>query len=113
MISAHARVTLPRVNQLWPQSVSATQPPEMMASNNSATPMADTSDTRPGRRYLRYTPMNRAIGMVINSEKTAQGLSARAFTTTSASTAMMMIMMTNTPMSAATPPTLPSSSLAI
>ena len=57
--------------------------------------------------------MNRAIGTVISSENTPQGLSASALTTTSASTAMMMIMMMNTPISAATPPTAPSSSLAI
>ena len=57
--------------------------------------------------------MNRAIGMVMAIENTPHGLSASALTTTSASTAMRMIMMTKTPMSAATPPTAPSSSRAI
>src|SRR4029450_12754578 len=39
--------------------------------------------------------MNRAIGMVMASEKVPQGESARALTTTRASTASRMIMMAN------------------
>ena len=57
--------------------------------------------------------MNSAMGMVIAIENTPHGDSASALTTTSPSTAMRMIMMTNTPISAATPPTRPSSSRAI
>ena len=101
------------MNQSCPHVVSATQPPETIASSSSATPMTVTSETRPGRRNRRYTPMNSAIGIVIAMENTPHGLSARALTTTSARTAMMMIMMTNTATSAATPPNRPSSSRAI
>ena len=61
----HDNVTLDSVNQSAPQEVSATQPPETTASSSSATPMSVTSDTRPGRRYRRYSPMKIAIGMGI------------------------------------------------
>ena len=57
--------------------------------------------------------MKTAIGIVIAIEKTPQGLSASALTTTSASTASRITMMTRTPTIAATPPTTPNSSRAI
>lgn len=95
------------------QEDSATQPPATMASSSSATPMTETSVTRPGRRTRRYTPMKRAIGMVMPMEKTPQGECASAPTMTSASTASRMIMMTNTARRAAAPPTGPISSRAI
>jgi hypothetical protein len=57
--------------------------------------------------------MNRAMGMVIASEKVPQGDSARALTTTSASTASRMIMIANTASRAAAPPSGPISSRAI
>src|ERR1700716_823546 len=100
----HDKATFDKVNQSAPQEVSATQPPEMTASSSSTTPISDTSETRPGRRNLKYTPMKMAMGMVIAIEKTPHGLSARAPTTTSASTASRITMMTRTPMIAAAPP---------
>jgi len=106
-------VTFDSVNQSAPQSVSATHPPETTASSSSTTPISETSETRPGRRNRRYTPMKSAIGMVIEMENTPHGLSANALTTTSASTASRITMMTSTPTIAAAPPTTPSSSLAI
>ena len=57
--------------------------------------------------------MNSAIGMVRPIEKTPQGDSARALTTTSASTARMMIMIAKTAIRAAMPPTTPISSRTI
>src|SRR4029453_410602 len=48
--------------------------------------------------------MNRAMGMVMASEKVPQGESARALTTTRASTASRMIMIANTATRAAAPP---------
>ena len=57
--------------------------------------------------------MNSAIGMVMPTEKTPHGLSPSAFTTTSARIATMMIMMVSVAISAAVPPTRPSSSRAI
>lgn len=109
----HDNVTLDSVNQSAPQEVSATQPPETTASSSSATPMSVTSDTRPGRRYRRYSPMKIAIGMVIAMENTPHGLSASALTTTRASTASRITMITSTATIAAMPPMGPSSSRAI
>lgn len=60
-----------------------------------------------------YTPMNRAMGMVMAMENTPHGLCARALTTMSASTAMMMIMMAMTATMPAAPPTRPISSRTI
>ena len=57
--------------------------------------------------------MKMAIGIVIAMENTPQGLSASALTTTRPSTAKRITMMTSTPMIAAVPPTVPSSSRAI
>ena len=57
--------------------------------------------------------MNSAIGMVRPIEKTPQGDSARALTTTSESTARMMIMIAKTAIRAAMPPTTPISSRTI
>ena len=57
--------------------------------------------------------MNRAIGMVIATEKTPHGLSPSAFTTTRARIATMMIMIASVAIRAANPPTRPSSSRAI
>ena len=57
--------------------------------------------------------MNRAMGIVMATEKVPQGEPARALTTTRASTANKMIMMLTTATSAATPPTTPISSRAI
>jgi hypothetical protein len=57
--------------------------------------------------------MNRAIGMVMASEKVPQGESARALTTTRATTASRMIMIANTASRAAAPPRGPISSRAI
>ena len=113
MIRHHDSVTLDSVNHSVPQSVWAIQPPAATASSSSATPIKDTSETRPGRRKRRYRPMKRAIGIVIAMEKTPHGLSASALTTTRPSTASRMTMITNTPTIAAVPPTPPSSSRAI
>ena len=44
---------LEREPVLRPSSVSATQPPETIASSSSATPISETSETRPGRRNRR------------------------------------------------------------
>lgn len=57
--------------------------------------------------------MNSAIGMVIPTEKTPQGLSPSALTTTSERMATMMIMMVRVASVAAVPPIRPSSSRAI
>lgn len=57
--------------------------------------------------------MNRAMGMVSDTEYTPQADSPRALTTTSARMATMMIMMASVAISAAVPPTTPSSSRAI
>jgi hypothetical protein len=57
--------------------------------------------------------MNRAMGMVIPTEKTPHGLSARALTTTRARIATMMTMMSRVATRAAVPPMTPSSSRAI
>ena len=57
--------------------------------------------------------MNSAIGMVRPIEKTPQGDSASALTTTRASTARMMIMIAKTAIRAAMPPTTPISSRTI
>src|SRR5918998_6482718 len=89
------------------------QPPPMIARNNSATPITETSNTRPGLKNRKYTPMKMAMGNVIASENEPHGDSASASTTTSASTASRMTMMESTAMSAATPPTGPISSRAI
>src|SRR5882762_7149361 len=113
MMMHHDSATFESVNQSAPQEVSATQPPEATASNSRTTPINDTSEMRPGRKNLRYTPMKMAMGMVIAIEKTPHGLSARALTTTSARTASRITMMTSTPTMAAAPPTAPSSSRAI
>ena len=106
-------MTLDSVNHCTPQSVWPTQPPATTASSSSATPISDTSETRPGRMKRRYTPMKMAIGIVIAMENTPQGLSASALTTTRPSTAKRITMMTSTPTIAAVPPTVPSSSRAI
>ncbi len=89
------------------------QPPPTIASIKSPTPMSETSNTRPGRRKRRYTPIKSAMGMVMAMENAPHGDSASAFTTTNASTASRMIMMDSTAMRAATPPTGPISSRAI
>ncbi|MNW59826.1 hypothetical protein D3C74_377740 [compost metagenome] len=57
--------------------------------------------------------MNRAIGMVIATLKTPQGLSPREFTTTSARIATMISMMSSDATIAAVPPMRPSSWRAI
>ncbi len=57
--------------------------------------------------------MKRAMGMVIPTEKTPQGLSPRAFTTTRARMATMITMMSRVATRAAVPPMTPSSSRAI
>ena len=75
--------------------------------------MSETSRTRPGRRKRKYTPISRAIGMVIASEKAPHGDAASALTTTRARTASSITMIESTAMRAAAPPTGPISSLAI
>lgn len=71
------------------------------------------STTRPGRMRCIQKPMNRAIGMVMATEKVPHGECARALTTTRASTPSRMIMMAKTASSAAAPPARPISSRAI
>src|SRR5919112_926614 len=48
--------------------LSEIQPPPMIASIRSATPMAETSSTRPGLMKRRYMPMRIAMGSVIAME---------------------------------------------
>ena len=56
--------------------------------------MTETSETFPGRRVRRYTPMKSAIGIVMAIENTPHGLAASALTTTRPRIPMTMIMMT-------------------
>ena len=85
----------------------------MIEASSSVTPMRETSPTLPGRTNRMYTPMSNAIGIVMPTLKTPQGLSPRALTTTSDRIAMMMSMIVKVANSAAAPPIGPSSSLAI
>ncbi len=92
-----------------PHAVSAIQPPPTIAASSSTKPMTETSVIFPGRMYRRYTPMNSAMGIVIDTENTPHGLSPSALTTTSARIATMMITMSSDATIAAVPPTRPSS----
>jgi hypothetical protein len=71
------------------------------------------STVLPGRITFIQNPMPSAIGMVQRMEKTPQGLSLRALTTTSASTASRMIMIARIATIASPPVSGPISSLAI
>ena len=75
--------------------------------------MIEHSNTRPGRQYRRYQPMNTAMGIVAAMVNVPHGLPASAFTTTSPTTANRMIMISRTVKRATKPPNLPISSRAI
>jgi hypothetical protein len=110
---AHARPGPVQVNQRDQVGSRETPRPATSASRSSATPMAEASSTRPGRRTFIHQPISRAMGIVQAMVKSPHGLALRAFTTTSASTASRMIMMARIAIIAAIPATGFTSSFAI
>jgi hypothetical protein len=110
---ANASATPLNVNTFAHEGESATHPPATTTDSTSATPIAEASITRPGRRNRKYTPSSSAIGIVIASVKVAHGDDFSAFTITSATTPSRMIMMASTAICAMNPPRLLTSSRAI
>ena len=75
----------------------ATLPPKWIDASSNTRPMIDTSITLPGRSQRRYTPISKAMGIVMATVNVPQGLIASALTTTSASTASRIIMIIRMP----------------
>jgi len=87
--------------------------PAMMARNSSTTPMMEAPVTSPSRQTCRYTPIKSAMGMVANTVKVPQALSAMALTTAMESPARVRMRMNSTAQEATWPVTLPISLSAI
>ena len=77
---------------------SETQRPPIMAAMSNANPTIDTPVMAPGWTNRSQSPMPRAIGIVMDTEKTPHGDSASALTQIMARTASTIMSMINTPM---------------
>ena len=75
---------LPEGEPVWPQPVSATQPPETMASSSSTTPIRETSETLTRAQEPQVHAHEQGDRDGHRNENTPHGDSARALTTTSA-----------------------------
>src|SRR5215470_9585565 len=93
---ANASTTPLNVNTFAQEGEFATHCPATTTNKTSATPIADASITRPGRRNRKYTPSSNAIGIVIASVNVAHGDDFNAFTITSATTPSKITMIAST-----------------
>ena len=87
--------------------------PAMTAKNSSTTPMMLAPFTSPSRQTCRYTPIKSAMGMVANTVKVPQALSAMALTTAMDRPASVSTRMNSTAQEATWPTVLPISLSAI